>query len=167
MPEKIQKSMEEWKTQLTPEQFHVMFEKGTERAFTGALVNNHEDGIYRCGACNAPLFTSDTKFDSGSGWPSFWTPISVDAVEAHEDRAYGMKRVEITCANATASTPPPWPSKRNKSPQLWALIASVSCDPGSPANVLCLLGWGEWVSPNPFQARKNSIPHSSHRSLTR
>ena len=102
MPEKIQKSMDEWKTQLTPEQFHVMFEKGTERAFTGALVNNHDDGIYRCGACNAPLFTSDTKFDSGSGWPSFWTPISVDAVEAHEDRAYGMKRVEITCATCGA-----------------------------------------------------------------
>ena len=102
MPEKIQKTKEEWKSQLTPEQFHVMFEKGTERAFTGALVNNHEDGIYRCGACNAPLFTSDTKFDSGSGWPSFWTPISVDAVEAHEDRAYGMKRVEITCATCGA-----------------------------------------------------------------
>jgi peptide-methionine (R)-S-oxide reductase len=99
---KIEKSQEEWKKELTPEQFHVMFEKGTERAFTGALVNNHDDGVYHCGACNAPLFTSDTKFESGSGWPSFWTPISVDAVEAHEDRAYGMKRVEITCATCGA-----------------------------------------------------------------
>jgi len=99
---KVTKTKEEWRAQLTPEQFHVMFEKGTERAFTGALVNNHEDGIYRCGACNAPLFTSDTKFESGSGWPSFWTPISVDAVEAHEDRTHGMKRVEITCATCGA-----------------------------------------------------------------
>jgi peptide-methionine (R)-S-oxide reductase len=98
MPEKIQKSKEEWRKELTPEQFHVMFEKGTERAFTGALVNNHEDGIYRCGACNAPLFASDTKFESGSGWPSFWTPVSPEAVELHEDRSYGMKRVEAVCA---------------------------------------------------------------------
>ncbi len=102
MPPKIQKTKEEWKRELTPEQFHVMFEKGTERAFTGALVNNHADGIYRCGACNAPLFSSDTKFESGSGWPSFWTPVSVDAVEAHEDRTHGMKRVEVTCANCGA-----------------------------------------------------------------
>ena len=98
MPEKIAKTKEEWKQQLTPEQFHVMFEKGTERAFTGALVNNHADGVYRCGACNAPLFTSETKFDSGSGWPSFWAPASIAAVEAHEDRTYGMRRVEVTCA---------------------------------------------------------------------
>jgi peptide-methionine (R)-S-oxide reductase len=98
MPEKIEKSKEEWRKQLTPEQYHVMFEKGTERAFTGALVNNHADGVYRCGACNAPLFTSDTKFESGSGWPSFWTPVSAEAVELHEDRTYGMKRVEVTCA---------------------------------------------------------------------
>jgi peptide-methionine (R)-S-oxide reductase len=102
MPEKIQKSMDEWRKELTPEQFHVMFEKGTERAFTGALVNNHADGIYRCGACNAPLFTSDTKFESGSGWPSFWTPISADAIEAHEDRTYGMRRVEVSCATCGA-----------------------------------------------------------------
>ena len=102
MPEKIQKSMEEWKTQLTPEQFHVMFEKGTERAFTGALIHNHEDGVYRCGACNAPLFTSDKKFDSGSGWPSFWLPVSPDAIEAHEDTDHGMRRVEVTCATCGA-----------------------------------------------------------------
>ena len=99
---KIQKTPEEWRALLTPEQFHVMFEKGTERAFTGALVNNHEDGIYHCAACNAPLFTSETKFESGSGWPSFYAPVSVDAVEAHEDRSYGMKRVEITCATCGA-----------------------------------------------------------------
>jgi peptide-methionine (R)-S-oxide reductase len=101
-PETLKKSKEEWRKELTPEQFHVMFEKGTERAFTGALVHNHADGIYRCGACKSPLFASDTKFESGSGWPSFWTPISVDAIQAHEDRTYGMKRVEITCATCGA-----------------------------------------------------------------
>jgi len=99
---KIQKSMEEWRKELTPEQFHVMFEKGTERAFTGALVNNHDDGIYHCGACNAPLFTSETKFESGSGWPSFYQPVSPEAVVEHEDRSYGMRRVEVTCATCGA-----------------------------------------------------------------
>jgi peptide-methionine (R)-S-oxide reductase len=96
--QKVQKTAAEWRELLTPEQFHVMFEKGTERAFTGALVNNHDDGIYRCGACGAELFGSDTKFESGSGWPSFWEPITPGAVEAHEDRSYGMRRVEVTCA---------------------------------------------------------------------
>ena len=99
---KIQKSMEEWRSELTPEQFHVMFEKGTERAFTGALVNNHDDGIYHCGACNAPLFPSETKFESGSGWPSFYQPVSPEAVIEHEDRSYGMRRVEVTCATCGA-----------------------------------------------------------------
>ena len=79
---KVHKTEAEWRELLTPEQFHVMREGGTERAFTGALVNNHDDGIYHCGACNAPLFTSDKKFDSGSGWPSFWNPVSADAIEA-------------------------------------------------------------------------------------
>ena len=100
--EKIEKTPEEWRKELTPEQFHVMFEKGTERAFTGALVNNHDDGIYHCGACNAPLFTSDTKFESGSGWPSFFQPISPTAVTTHEDRSYGMRRVEAMCATCGA-----------------------------------------------------------------
>jgi peptide-methionine (R)-S-oxide reductase len=99
---KIQKTMAEWREQLTPEQFHVMFEKGTERAFTGTLVNNHDDGIYHCGACNAPLFTSETKFESGSGWPSFYQPVSPDAVVEHEDTTYGMRRVEVTCATCEA-----------------------------------------------------------------
>jgi len=99
---KVQKTMAEWREQLTPEQFHVMFEKGTERAFTGTLVNNHDDGIYHCGACNAPLFTSETKFESGSGWPSFYQPVSPDAVVEHEDTTYGMRRVEVTCATCGA-----------------------------------------------------------------
>jgi peptide-methionine (R)-S-oxide reductase len=95
---RIEKTDAEWRALLTPEQFHVLREKGTERAFTGALVNNHADGIYHCGACDAPLFKSDTKFESGSGWPSFFEPISNDAVDLHEDNSYGMRRVEVTCA---------------------------------------------------------------------
>jgi peptide-methionine (R)-S-oxide reductase len=96
---KVQKTEAEWRAQLTPEQYHVLREKGTERAFTGKLVNNHDDGMYHCAACNAPLFKSDTKFESGSGWPSFWEPASPDAVRLHEDVSYGMRRVEATCAN--------------------------------------------------------------------
>jgi peptide-methionine (R)-S-oxide reductase len=96
--EKVIKTDAEWRALLAPDQFHIMREKGTEPAFSGPLNKNHEDGIYRCAACNAELFTSDKKFESGSGWPSFWLPVSADAIEAHEDTAYGMRRVEITCA---------------------------------------------------------------------
>jgi peptide-methionine (R)-S-oxide reductase len=98
-PRRVHKTDEEWRALLTPEQFHVLREKGTERAFTGALYENHNDGIYHCGACKAPLFTSETKFESGSGWPSFYKPVSADAIEAIEDNAYGMRRIEVVCAN--------------------------------------------------------------------
>ena len=94
---KVEKTEAEWRELLTPDQYSILREKGTERAFTGALVNNHEDGIYRCGACNAELFPSGTKFESGSGWPSFWNPINPAAVTLHEDKSYGMRRVEVTC----------------------------------------------------------------------
>lgn len=96
---RVQKTEAEWRQLLTPEQFHVLREKGTERAFTGALVDNHKDGIYNCRACDAPLFKSDTKFDSGSGWPSFFEPVSPTAIEAIEDNSHGMRRVEVVCAN--------------------------------------------------------------------
>lgn len=99
---KIQKTEAEWRELLTPEQFHVMRQKGTEPAFTGALVDNHDDGIYHCAACDAPLFTSDKKFESGSGWPSFWLPLTPSAIEAQEDTSHGMRRVEVTCANCGA-----------------------------------------------------------------
>ena len=95
---KVEKSEAEWRQQLSPEQYHVLREKGTERAFTGALYNNHADGLYHCGACNAPLFKSDAKFESGSGWPSFYEPVSPHAIDLHEDRSYGMRRIEATCA---------------------------------------------------------------------
>jgi len=97
-PARIEKSDTEWRAELTPEQYRVLREKGTEPAFTGALYQNHASGMYHCGACGAELFTSDTKFESGSGWPSFWIPVRPDAVETHEDTSYGMRRVEVTCA---------------------------------------------------------------------
>lgn len=100
--EKIHKTDEEWRAQLTPEQYHVTRQKGTEPAFSGALYHNHEDGTYRCVACGAKLFTSDKKFESGSGWPSFWLPADTSAIETHEDTSHGMRRVEATCARCGA-----------------------------------------------------------------
>ena len=100
--EKIHKTDEEWRAELTPEQYYITRQKGTEPAFSGALYRNHDDGIYRCVACHAELFRSDEKFESGSGWPSFWLPVSADAIEAHEDTSHGMRRVEVTCATCGA-----------------------------------------------------------------
>jgi peptide-methionine (R)-S-oxide reductase len=100
--DKIQRTEDEWRQLLTPEQFYITRQKGTEPAFSGGLYRNHEDGIYRCVACNADLFKSDKKFESGSGWPSFWLPVSPEAVETHEDNTYGMRRVEVTCARCGA-----------------------------------------------------------------
>ena len=99
---KVQKTEAEWRELLTPEQFHVMRQKGTERPFTSPLNDNHKDGIYHCAACDAPLFTSANKFESGSGWPSFWNPVSPTAIAAHEDTSHGMRRVEVTCATCGA-----------------------------------------------------------------
>jgi peptide-methionine (R)-S-oxide reductase len=101
-PAKIEKSDAEWRAQLTPEQYYVTRQKGTEPAFSGALYRNHDNGVYHCVACGADLFTSDTKFESGSGWPSFWIPVRPDAVHSHEDHSHGMIRVEVTCARCGA-----------------------------------------------------------------
>jgi len=87
---------------LTPEQFHVTQEAGTERAFTGIYWDEHDDGIYRCLVCHQPLFSSTTKFDSGTGWPSFFQPISPDAVTTRDDSSHGMVRTEALCANCGA-----------------------------------------------------------------
>lgn len=100
--QKVEKTDAEWRSKLTPEQYYVTRQKGTEPPFTGALYRNHADGIYRCGACDAPLFKSETKFESGSGWPSFWLPVSPDAVVEYEDQSHGMRRVEATCATCGA-----------------------------------------------------------------
>lgn len=95
----VMKSDAEWKKILTPEQYHILREKGTERAFTGAYYDNHEKGIYFCAACHQALFNSDTKFESGTGWPSFWQPVSKSAVVIGADNSYGMQRDEVLCSN--------------------------------------------------------------------
>ena len=102
MIEKIVKTEEEWKKVLTPEQYRITREKGTERAFTGEYWNHHEKGVYHCVACGLPLFDSATKFESGTGWPSFWQPIDPAHVEEHTDRSFGMSRVEVVCARCGA-----------------------------------------------------------------
>lgn len=96
-PRKIQRTEEEWQDQLTSEQYRVTRMKGTERPFSGELNDNKEEGVYRCVACETPLFTSDTKFESGTGWPSFWEPIEGN-VETEEDRSLFMRRTEVHCA---------------------------------------------------------------------
>ena len=102
MSNKITKSDEEWKTQLTPTQFAVCRQKGTERAFTGEYYDCKEEGIYQCVCCGADLFTSATKYNSGTGWPSFWEPITPDSVNSEIDESYGMRRVEALCSKCDA-----------------------------------------------------------------
>ena len=94
----IPETDEAWRRRLTPEQFDVLRNKGTERPFTGMYASSKEPGVYRCAGCHAPLFSSETKFESGTGWPSFWEPIERGAVELHEDLGHGMRRTEVTCA---------------------------------------------------------------------
>ncbi|MEQ8240269.1 MAG: peptide-methionine (R)-S-oxide reductase MsrB [Cyclobacteriaceae bacterium] len=96
--EKVEKSSEEWKAQLTALEYNVLREKGTERAFTGDLWNNKKAGTYTCGGCGLPLFSSKTKFKSGTGWPSFWEPIKKEYVKEESDNSYGMLRTEVLCA---------------------------------------------------------------------
>jgi peptide-methionine (R)-S-oxide reductase len=96
--DRIVKTNEEWKKLLTPEQYHVLREKGTERAFTGAYYDAHEPGTYLCAACGQALFSSEQKFDSGTGWPSFWAPIAEERVASEEDGSLGMQRTEVHCA---------------------------------------------------------------------
>lgn len=96
--DKVVKTDEEWRKQLTPEQYRVLRRKGTERAFTGKLWDNHAQGVYRCSGCDLPLFDSATKFDSGTGWPSFWQPILPANVGTEEDNTFFMKRTEVHCA---------------------------------------------------------------------
>ncbi len=99
MSEKLERTDEEWKGILTPEEYRVLRQKGTERAFTGEFWNHKESGTYRCAACGTSLFTSEAKFDSGCGWPSFYEGLDKDKIEEHEDISHGMRRVEVTCKN--------------------------------------------------------------------
>jgi peptide-methionine (R)-S-oxide reductase len=102
MKEKITKTNEEWKKELTPERYHVCREKGTETAFTGQYSDCHDKGMYRCACCGNELFSSDTKFDSGTGWPSFWAPVSKDNVETETDNSFLMRRTEVLCGKCDA-----------------------------------------------------------------
>ena len=100
--EKIAKTDAEWRAELSPEQYYVMRQKGTEPAFSGKLYRNHADGTYRCGACGAELFSSATKFESGTGWPSFYQPIAKENVKVQQDNSHGMQRDEVQCARCDA-----------------------------------------------------------------
>ena len=98
MADKLQLTEAEWRERLGPERYHVLREAGTERAFTGEYEQNKAQGLYRCAGCGAPLFASDTKYNSGSGWPSYTAPVSGEAVDEHRDTAHGMVRTEVRCA---------------------------------------------------------------------
>jgi peptide-methionine (R)-S-oxide reductase len=102
MAEKTVKSDAEWREQLTPEQYRITRQKGTEPAFSGKYYYFKGDGTYRCVACGSELFSSDTKYESGSGWPSFWAPISEEKIEEERDTSYGMVRTEVVCGNCGA-----------------------------------------------------------------
>jgi peptide-methionine (R)-S-oxide reductase len=97
MADQVNKTDEEWREELSPEQYEILRGKGTERPFTGKYVNVKDKGTYRCAACGAELFSSDTKFESGTGWPSFTEPANLENVELHQDRSHGMVRTEVTC----------------------------------------------------------------------
>ena len=99
MTNKVVKTDAEWREELTPEQYEVLRLQGTERPFTGKYWNVKEDGMYHCAGCGAPLFSSDTKFESGTGWPSFYEPAVAENVEVHTDASHGMIRTEVRCAN--------------------------------------------------------------------
>lgn len=101
-PEQLPATDSEWRARLTPEQFEVTRKAGTERAFTGEYWDCHEDGTYACVCCGAPLFASATKFESGTGWPSFWEPVAPEAIDEETDRSHGMVRTEAKCDNCGA-----------------------------------------------------------------
>ncbi len=98
MSEKVQKTEAEWKKELSPEAYHILREKGTEAAFTGEYWNNHIEGLYRCAACGLELFSSNEKYDSGSGWPSFYAPVAPERVATREDDSLFMRRTEVLCS---------------------------------------------------------------------
>lgn len=131
MTRRIDKSDAEWRKELTPEQYQVLRERGTERAFTGAYWDEKGEGMYRCAGCGEPLFSSDTKYDSGSGWPSFTAPASAEAVETSVDASHGMIRTEVHCANCGGHLGHVFPDGPAMGPRY--CINSVSLDLDRPS----------------------------------
>ncbi|HUN89271.1 MAG TPA: peptide-methionine (R)-S-oxide reductase MsrB [Terriglobales bacterium] len=130
MAEKIKKTEEEWRQQLTPEQYHILREKGTERAFTGEYTNTKTPGTYLCAACGQELFGSDSKFDSHCGWPSYYEPLKEDAVDEHEDHSYGMSRTEVTCSRCGGHLGHVFPDGPNPTGLRYCInSASIKLDP--------------------------------------
>jgi peptide-methionine (R)-S-oxide reductase len=127
MSTRIEKSDQEWKTQLSPEQYHVLREHGTEPAFSGRYVHTKADGTYCCAACGAELFSSDTKFDSGTGWPSFTEPVNQKNVELREDRSFFMRRTEVRCGTCGSHLGHVFDDGPGSTGQRWC-INSVSLD---------------------------------------
>jgi len=127
--EKISKTDQEWREQLTEEQYRVLRQAGTERPFTGQYVDSEEEGIYTCAACGNNLFSSGTKFHSGSGWPSFWDVVSQGNVETHQDNSHGMQRSEIVCGRAGLRTR----GERLSAP---ASFLAAYCAPSEPRSLI-------------------------------
>ena len=121
----IEKTDDEWREQLTPEQYAVTRRKGTEPAFTGQYYDHHEEGVYRCVCCGNPLFDSQTKFESGSGWPSFYQPIAQDSVATETDSSYGMRRVEVLCAKCDAHLGHVFPDGPNPTGQRYCMNSAA------------------------------------------
>jgi peptide-methionine (R)-S-oxide reductase len=130
MVEKVKKSDDEWKKELTPEQYHVMREKGTEPAFTGAYYKEKTPGVYKCASCGAELFSSDDKFESGTGWPSYTRPVDDKAIEEERDFSYGMVRTEVMCSKCGGHLGHLFPDGPNPTGMRYCInSASLKLDP--------------------------------------
>jgi peptide-methionine (R)-S-oxide reductase len=129
--EKIRKTEEQWQAELDPGRYAILRQAATEPPWSGELLVNHEDGVYSCGACNAPLFRSDAKFESGSGWPSFFQPVSEDAVELEEDNSHGMRRIEVRCAACDSHLGHVFPDGPNPTGQRYCINSlALDFEPG-------------------------------------